>query len=69
MRCVVVTGAKLKAAARCPHCRNKTADSRVREIGSPRIYCDYRCYGIAAESSILPPARRAPALNAGRHRS
>jgi len=65
MRCVVVNGARLKAGALCAHCGNKIGDSYIRDIGSRMIYCDFRCYGIAAEKPVLACGYRVPALNAG----
>jgi hypothetical protein len=68
MRCVIVNEAKLKAEAACAHCGKPIRDSYVREIGSGIIYCDFRCYGIAAETSITAPGYRVPA-QAARTRS
>jgi hypothetical protein len=53
MRCIVVNGANLKSEASCAHCRRKIKDSYVREIGSRVIYCDFACYSIAVETSIV----------------
>ncbi len=53
MRCIVVNGAQLKAEAVCAHCGKKIADGYVREFGSRLVYCDYRCYGVAAKTSIV----------------
>jgi hypothetical protein len=64
VRCVFVNGAKLKADTSCTHCSNKIGDSYVREIGSRLIYCDFRCYDVAVETSIKALAYRAPALSA-----
>ena len=64
MRCVIVNGAKLKAEASCPHCCKRICDNYVREIGSGTIYCDFRCYGIAVETSITALGYRTPALTA-----
>ena len=65
MRCVIVNGAKLKAEAFCAHCGNKIDESYLREVGSRLMYCDYRCYSVSIESSILALGRRTPALNVG----
>ena len=64
MRCVIVTGAKLKAETACAHCGNKIAASYVREMGYRRIYCDYHCYAAAVETSVTTLAYRAPAFGA-----
>ena len=61
MRCVLVNGAKLKAQTSCAHCSRAIAESYVREIGSLRVYCDFRCFGIAAESAaVMRNAYRMP---------
>ena len=64
MRCVVVNGAKLKTDASCAHCGGRIGEAYVREIGSRLIYCDFRCYSIAVETSITVRGYRAPALSA-----
>jgi hypothetical protein len=58
MRCVIVNGATLKTQAPCAHCGKLINDTYVREIGSRIIYCDFRCYGIAVETSIAALAYR-----------
>ncbi|MGH6670859.1 MAG: hypothetical protein ACRECV_02650 [Xanthobacteraceae bacterium] len=69
MRWVFVNGAKLKAEAACSHCGNKIAESYVREIGSPSVYCDFHCYSVAVEASVKVLGYRAPALSAGSRNS
>jgi hypothetical protein len=64
MRCVLVHGAKLKAEASCAHCGKKIGENYVREISSRIVYCDFRCYGIAVETSIPVLQYRAPTLAA-----
>jgi hypothetical protein len=59
MRCVVVTGARLKANTLCAYCANKIEEGYIREIGSRRIYCDYRCYCVAAETAVVALSARA----------
>lgn len=58
MRCVIVNGAKLKAKACCAHCSRPIGNSYIREIGnrriySRRIYCDFNCYSVALETSVV----------------
>jgi hypothetical protein len=53
MRCIVVNGAQLKAEVVCAHCGKKIADRYVREFGSRLVYCDYRCYKVAAKPSVV----------------
>jgi hypothetical protein len=65
MRCVVVNGAQLKADAVCAHYANRIGENYIREIGSRLIYCEYRCYGIAAELSAAALAYCAPVLSRG----
>lgn len=61
MRCVIVNGAQLKADAVCAHCGNRIGEGYIREIGGRRaIYCDFRCYSIAAETSFAAPDYRSP---------
>lgn len=69
MRCVVVNGAKLKADASCTHCGGKIGEGYVREIGSRLIFCDFRCYSIAAESPIGVLGYRTPPLTARKRSS
>lgn len=64
MRCVMVNGAKLKAETQCANCGSKISEGYVREIRTRRIYCDFRCYSAAAQSSREPFTYRTPALNA-----
>ncbi len=65
MRCVLVNGAKLKAEALCAHCGNRVGVNYVREIDTRLIYCDFRCYSIAVETSIRVLGHRTPIINAG----
>jgi hypothetical protein len=66
MRCVVVNGAKLKANATCAHCGSKIGNGYIRELDTRLIYCDYRCYSIALEASVVAvTAYRPPAISAG----
>lgn len=64
MRCVLVNGARLKAPTLCAHCSNMIGQSYVREIGSRLIYCDFRCYSVAIQTSVKVLGYRTPALNA-----
>jgi len=64
MRCVVVNGANLKAEAVCAHCGHKIGDGYVREIGSRLIYCDFHCYSVAIEATVMVLGYRPPALSA-----
>lgn len=65
MRCVIVNGAKLKADALCAHCGGKVGVNYVREIDTRLIYCDFRCYSIAVETSVRILGYRTPTINAG----
>jgi hypothetical protein len=69
MRCVIVNRAKLKAQAFCAHCSQPIADSYIREIGSRLIYCDFHCYSVALENSVLTRAYPPLALGAWTRRS
>jgi hypothetical protein len=69
MRCVLVNGAKLKAPALCAHCGNKISASYVREIGTRIVFCDFRCYNAAAETSVRTPGYRTPTASAWTGRS
>lgn len=69
MRCVLVNGAKLKTDASCAHCGGKIGDDYVRDIGTRLIYCDFRCFSVAVETSIRKLGYRPPALNAWKRSS
>ena len=62
MRCVVVTGARLKAQAFCAHCGEEIGDSYIREIGTRMVYCDFHCYSVALETSVAARGYYPPAL-------
>jgi hypothetical protein len=65
MRCVIVNGAKLKARASCAHCGQAIRDSYIREMRSRLIYCDFHCYSVWRETSVLTRGYSLPALGAG----
>jgi hypothetical protein len=70
MRCIIVNGANLKAQAFCAHCSQEIGNSYIREIGSRLIYCDFRCYSVALETSIvLTRGYSPPGLGAWTRRS
>lgn len=69
MRCVLVNGARLKAPALCAHCGNKISANYVREIGTRIVYCDFRCYSVAIETSVRMVGHCAPAASAWSRRS
>jgi len=62
MRCVIVNGANLKAQAFCAHCGEEIGDSYIREIGTRSVYCDYDCYSVARETSMLTRSYNLPAF-------
>ena len=53
MRCVIVSGARLKAEASCAHCGHAVGEGYVRDIRNRVIYCDFACYRVAVG---MPPA-------------
>lgn len=65
MRCIIVNDANLKSDAACAHCRNKIAESYIREIGSRRIYCDYHCYEADEKVPAMAPIHRTGLLSSG----
>jgi hypothetical protein len=65
VRCIVVNGATLKAGAYCAHCHGKIGENYIREIGTRRMYCDYRCYGDAVEAPIGALVYRIGRRNSG----
>lgn len=69
MRCVVVNGARLKAAATCAHCGNQVDASYVREVSTRIVYCDFRCYCAAVETSLRALGYRAPTPSVSTRRS
>jgi hypothetical protein len=69
MRCVIVNGAKLKAQACCARCGRPIGDSYIREIGSRLIYCDFHCYSVALETSVVTSVHALPALGTWTRRS
>jgi hypothetical protein len=69
MRCVLVNGARLKAPTLCAHCGNKISANYVREIGTRIVYCDFRCYSVAIETSVRMLGHPAPAASAWSRRS
>lgn len=69
MRCVLVNGASLKAPTSCAHCGNKISANYVREIGTRIVYCNFRCYNTAVETSTRVLGYRAPAPTAWSRRS
>lgn len=69
MRCVIVNGAKLKAQALCAHCSQPIGNSYVRETRSRLLYCDFDCYSVALETSVLIPSYSPLALGAWTRRS
>lgn len=64
MRCVMVNGARLKAQAFCAHCGDEIGDSYIREIGTRAVYCDFHCYSVALETSVVTRGYYPPALGA-----
>lgn len=64
MHCVLVNKAKLKAPTLCAHCGKEISESYVREVGSRLIYCDFRCYSVAVQTSIEVLGYGTPALSA-----
>ncbi len=64
MRCVIVNGARLKAQAFCAHCGDAIGDSYIREIGTRVVYCDFHCYSVAIETSVVTRGYYPPALGA-----
>jgi hypothetical protein len=62
---VLVNGAKLKAETLCAHCGNKVGMNYVREIGTQLIYCDFRCYSVAAGTPLRALGYRILTVNAG----
>jgi hypothetical protein len=64
MLCLVVNGAKLKAETQCANCSRKISDGYVREIRTRRIYCDFRCYSAAVQTSLEALTYRTPTLSA-----
>lgn len=62
MRCVMVNGANLKAQAFCAHCGDEIGDSYIREIGTRLVYCDFDCYGVALETSVVTRGYYLPAF-------
>jgi hypothetical protein len=69
MRCVLVNGARFKAPTLCAHCSNKISASYVREIGTRIVYCDFRCYSAAVETSVGILGYRTPRPSAWSRRS
>ncbi len=69
MRCVLVNGTGLKAPTLCAHCGKKISACYVREIGTRIVYCDFRCYDAAVETSVRMLSYRAPAPSARSRRS
>jgi hypothetical protein len=66
---VMVNGARLKAQAVCAHCGGQIGDSYIREIGTRSVYCDFDCYSVALETSVLARSYDPPALGAWTRRS
>jgi hypothetical protein len=64
MRCILVNGAKLKAQACCAQCGQAIGDNYIREIGSRHAYCDFHCYSVALENSVLARGYPLPVLGA-----
>lgn len=62
MRCVMVNGANLKAQAFCAHCGDEIGDSYIREIGTRLVYCDFDCYSVALETSVVTRSYQLPAF-------
>jgi hypothetical protein len=63
MRCILVGDANLKSDTCCTYCRKKIGDSYAREIGSRLIYCDYDCYRLAVETTVVTLNARVTSSN------
>jgi hypothetical protein len=66
MRCILVTGAKLKTDSCCSCCCKQIGDGYVREIGTGRVFCDYECYCIAVRAPVVTLQFRARQLTSWR---
>jgi len=69
MRCVIVTGAQLKAETSCTHCGRKVIEGYVRDMQNRKIYCDFGCYAIAAGTPVRMAEQRLPAIGARKRSS
>ena len=69
MRCVIVSGAHLKAKTSCAHCGRKVGEGYVRDIRNRKVYCDFSCYALTGDSSPRMPEQWLPAISAWKRSS
>ena len=56
MRFILVNGRTPSSPSRCMRCSEPIGMGYLREIGTPRCYCDPACYAAYGKSAILTSA-------------